>query len=296
LKEVEKEIPVGGNVIFAHLMAGGVPRSKIIMSLMNRVVKGEGDRHLSSEQFWNSSIGQLCSLSFNEVTADTFKHLIDLSAPLREKIQLQGGQVRYLAYGYHGTEVLVGHQYIWQSYTPYIQGWAKLRLESIAEVAWSRGVKASVYNCPEILTNSSSIFVGVDLSLYPLLAALTNQKNLGPKAKALAETCISSLKEGVTPEQLLKKVEAYLSHQLTRSHCDFTRWPQHNSKDQMQLMLNSADEISELQKDQKAPMTLALSEGVFDSCGRLMLHQSWHPDSPVYWIGHDVIAADLAQS
>ncbi|MCB0369900.1 MAG: hypothetical protein KDD45_10815, partial [Bdellovibrionales bacterium] len=86
LQDLETKIQPGKNVLFAHLMAGGVPRAKIIMPLMNRVFKGIGDRYLNSETFWNSDLGKLCQLNFTEVTAETFRYLIELSSELREKI------------------------------------------------------------------------------------------------------------------------------------------------------------------------------------------------------------------
>ena len=173
LQEVLPQIPKTANVLFAHTMAGGFPRARIVMPAANRVFKGLGQRYFSSEAFWATDIGKLCELSFKEVTAKTFQHLLDLTAEFRESRNKTS--VAYIAYGYHGTEVLVNGKFQWQSYSPYLQGWAKLHLEQIAKKANEQGILASVYNCPEILTNSSSIFLGVELSLYPLLEAL--QKN-----------------------------------------------------------------------------------------------------------------------
>ncbi|MGE0634219.1 MAG: hypothetical protein AB7O96_17525, partial [Pseudobdellovibrionaceae bacterium] len=133
MTELEQYIPKGANVCFVHLMAGGVPRAKILMPIMNRVFKGSGDRFFASKEFWESPLGQLSNLCFNEVTGETLRHLLEGSTELRVKIEQSGGTVRYLAYGYHGTEVLIQNQYLWQTYTPYLQGWAKLRLEGIAE-------------------------------------------------------------------------------------------------------------------------------------------------------------------
>src|SRR5436305_14212436 len=99
-------VPSGANVIIAHIMAGGVPRTQIIMQTMNRVFKGQSDRHLSSEQLFASDLGKFCLINFEEVTANTLAHLIELSSKLKSQIETAGGTVRYLAYGYHGTEVL----------------------------------------------------------------------------------------------------------------------------------------------------------------------------------------------
>src|SRR5258708_488363 len=147
MAELAKLIPPGKNVLFGHTMAGGVPRAKILMPTMNKIFKGQGDRHISSEKFAQSELGKLSSLNFDEVTAHTFKHLVDFSTPLRQKIESQGGQVSYVAYGYHGTEVLIKNEFQWQTYTPYFQGWAKMRLEDHVRDANKKGIKACVYNC-----------------------------------------------------------------------------------------------------------------------------------------------------
>ncbi|MEZ0392060.1 MAG: hypothetical protein ACAH59_07600 [Pseudobdellovibrionaceae bacterium] len=289
LKELEAHIPPGANVLFAHLMAGGVPRAKIILPLMNRSLKGSGDRFLSSEKLWNSGLGQLCAQSFFEVTAETFHFLVNESSPLREKIQKQGGKVSYVAFGYHGTEVLVGQNYLWQTYSPYIQGWAKVRLENYSREFSQKGIKTCVYNCPEILTNSSSIFSGVEVSLYPLLGALRKEGSDSAKSQSVIEQCLSLLKPEFQLEDLLQYTKNYLTSDIIRAHCQFEKWPQHNSKDQLEKMLAASDYLLSMHKDPKQLMTFALSEVVFEACGKVMMADSPSPESPVAWINHDVI-------
>ncbi|GIL18651.1 MAG: hypothetical protein BroJett040_24020 [Oligoflexia bacterium] len=288
VQELEKHVPPNANVLFAHLMAGGVPRAKIIMPLMNRSVKGTGDRFLSSEKFWNSEIGQLCAQSFNDVTAETFNLLVQETTQFRKQIQDKGHKVSYIAYGYHGTEVLIGHNYLWQTYTPYLQGWAKKRLESYSAEWAKHGVTCAVYNCPEILTNSSSIFAGVEVSLYPLLKALV--KEAPEKAGAVVDKCQSLLKPGLTLDNLLEVTNQYLSSDTTRSHCQFNKWPQHNEQAQLENMLKSSDHLIEMHQDQKNLITFILSEIVFKSCGQVMINDAPHPESPVAWINHDIVA------
>lgn len=290
LKELEAHIPAGANVLFAHLMAGGVPRAKIIMPLMNRTVKGSGDRYISSEHFAESSMGQLCLQSFLEVTAETFQFLVNESASLREKLQKSGSKVSYVAYGYHGTEVLVGSNYVWQSYSPYIQGWAKIRLENYSREFSQKGVKTCVYNCPEILTNSSAIFSGVEVSLYPLLGALRKEGSDSKRAQAAIDEAVSLLKPEVKMDDILNYTKAYLTSDLIRAHCVFEKWPQHSSKDQLEKMLAASDYLFECHKDPKQLMTFGLSEVVFEACGKVMLADSPNPEAPVAWINHDVIA------
>lgn len=290
LKELESHIPATANVIFAHLMAGGVPRAKIIMPLMNRSFKGMNERHLSSETFWNSEIGQMCAMSFSEVTAKTFDILIEESSSLRKKIQDRGNKVSYTAYGYHGTEVLFGHNYIWQTYTPYLQGWAKIQLENFSREWSKKGVTCCVYNCPEILTNSSSIFQGVEVSLYPLLGALKKEAPQSKKVSDFLSHCESLLKSEFSVQSVLSYTEKYLSSPLIRNFCEFEKWPQHNSLEQMNLMLQSSDELIQMHKDEKNLLTTVLSEVVFEACGKAMISDCAHPEAPVSWINHDLIA------
>jgi hypothetical protein len=296
LQELQQHIPAGKNVLFAHLMAGGVPRAKIIMPLMNRSLKGSGDRFLSSEKFWNTSLGQLCSLSFNEVSAETFVTLVNESSAIREQIQKNGGKVSYVAYGYHGTEVLVGQNYLWQTYSPYLQGWAKMRLENYSREFSHRGIKTCVYNCPEILTNSSAIFSGVEVSLYPLLGALLKEGSQSEKAKTTVNECLSQLKNNANVEDVLNYTKTYLTSEAIRSHCEFDKWPQHNGQEQLEKMLAASDYLIEMHNDPKQLITFPLSEIVFEACGKIILADSPQPESPVSWINHDVIAKIFVQS
>lgn len=290
LEQLSQEIPSGANVLFAHLMAGGVPRAKIIMPLMNRSVKGTGDRFLSSEVFWNSGLGRLCQLSFNEVTAETFNILVQDSAALRKKLEASGSRVSYLAYGYHGTEILINGEYRWQSYSPYVQGWAKKLLEDYSRQFRAQGLNTCVYNCPEILTNSSAIFSGVEISLYPLLGALQKEGAQSASAKKMIADRLAELKDGTTIDSLMKFTADYLNSDIIKAHCHFDQWPQHNSKDQLEKMLAASDYLIDLHKDPKQLMTFALSEVVFECCGQAMLADSFQPQAPVAWINHDIIA------
>lgn len=288
-------IPAGAHVIFAHSMAGGIPRARVFMPLLNRVFKGTGDKYLSSGEFWKSGLGRLCDVSFNEVTADTFRYLVEETAALRSRISTGGGRVRYTAYGYHGTAVLVGGEFRWQSYTPYVQGFAKMRLEEIAADVTRQGVAATVFNCPEIQTNSSALFLGVEISLYPLLSAL--RRELGDAACApLFERCQGMLKEGETLDNLLERTDAYLSSPIIASIVDFDSWPQHNTREQAELMLASSAELMGMHSDAKQLICAELSRIVFLATGRLMIHASWAAEAPALWLNHDIIARLLSDS
>lgn len=286
--QLEKNIKPGQNVLIAHLMAGGVPRAKIVMPLMNRAFKGTEDRYLSSEKFWTSDIGEVCRLSFNEVTAETFKILIEETALFREKILKSGSKVSYVAYGYHGTEIMINGSFCWQTYTPYLQGWAKMELEKVSRHFFNQGVSCCVYNCPEILTNSSSIFQGVEVSLYPLITAL--QKLPSSKNIELVNNVQKLLKDPQGVQKIQTLADKYFSDAVTKEHCDFEKWPQHSRKDQMSNMLSVSEELYALHIDQKQLATFPLSERVFEACGYCMLHSSFECQAPVLWLNHDLVA------
>lgn len=284
-------VPAGANLLFVHTMAGGVPRARSLLPLMTRMFRGTGEKHLGSAEVWASPLGRLWAASFEEVTADTFRRLVAATAPLRTP----GRRVRYVAYGYHGCEVLVGGRMTWQSYTPYLQGWAKMRLEAHAEAAWQDEVRATVFNSPEIWTNSSALFSGVELSLFPLLTAVRQAgAAAGPAgakaAEALWERCRARLKPGVTLEAMLARADAFLAHPALAPFRSLEAWPQHSSREEMEVMLPAAEEVLAYSADQKDAVAAELSRAVFGAVGQLMLAEAWEPRSPVRWLNHDVIA------
>lgn len=288
LAELDKMVPAGKNVYFAHLMAGGVPRTRVVMPVMNRVFKGMGDRHLPSERLWNSGLGRIVEKNFMEVSAETFGVLLRESEQFRSR--RKGQVVAYSGYGYHGTEVLLKGQYTWQSYAPYLQGWAKMKLEDISR-EWNRaGVACAVYNCPEILTNSSSIFQGVELPLYPLIRAIEKEGTGSEKSRAIQASCRALLKNENELDQILDRCEEVLLSPEIRAQSVFEKWPQHNTQAQMEKLLGASEEIFSRHKDPKNLMTFPLSELVFSACGHLMMDDVGRPQSPVSWINHDVIA------
>ncbi|MBX3022217.1 MAG: hypothetical protein KF799_11135 [Bdellovibrionales bacterium] len=291
LGELEKQLPADANILIAHTMAGGVPRAKIIMPAMNRVFKGHGERYASSREFWEGELGRLCDMSFMDVTANSFADLIDLSEPLRQRAGKNGKHVSYVAYGYHGTEILMGSEYKWQSYAPYLQGFAKLELERIAVRAGQKGIEASVYNAPEILTNSSSIFLGVEVALYPLLGALKREGLNSALTKELNDSCQALLKPEHSLQEILDLTDAYFRSDLIQKRwSDYPAWPQHNGPEQMELMRTTSEKIIEMHKDEKQLLTARLSEVVFRACGKAMLFEAMQPRQNVWWIGHDIVS------
>jgi hypothetical protein len=290
LSQVRKQIDPKKNLIFAHTMAGGFPRARVVMPIANRVFKGSGARYSSSEVFWKSEIGQLCEKSFNEVTAETFHHLLDLSTDIREQVTKNGANVSYVAFGYHGNEVLVGDRYEWYSYSPYLQGFAKVRLEDIATEFFAKGVHAQVFNVPEILTNSSSIFLGVEVVLYPLMRALKKEQPHSAAVKTLLQTAQEKLKDEFKIDDLDRLTQDYLHNPIVREWPKYKGWPQHNGPEQMELMRNCSSKIIEMHKNANNLMTADLSEIVFRACGKVMFHETAKPSKPVVWICHDLVA------
>ncbi len=292
ITELDQAIPDGANVFFAHTMAGGIPKTKIFLAIANRVYKGRGDRFLSSRALLDSDLGKFILMNFDEVTANTFQYLIESSAGIRQRVEKSGGQVRYTAYGYHGTEVLINGDYAWQTYTNYTQGHAKIRLERHAEEAWRNGIKATVFNCPEIRTNSSDIFVGVELSLFPLLKALQKEGG-GAWAEEQWAECRKLLNEGVSLSDILDKITQYNADSTIARFRNFEAWPMDNTAELADVMVGTSEEITKLHKDRKALITDHLSALVLEGTGPLMFREASEPTGPVLWLSHDIIARQL---
>lgn len=288
VKELKKQIPTEGHIVFAHTMAGGIPRAKIVMPTMNRIFKGSGERFESSEEFVNTTLGQICLKSFDEVTANTFQILIDATEQIRKDRESKGFKVGYTAFGYHGCDALVDDKYVWQSYAPYLQGWAKIKLENIAVDNYEKSIQASVFNAPEILTNSSSVFLGVEVCLYPLLSAL--KKEGIKETHPIFKDCQQKLKDGQTLKMIEDYVQEYLNSDITQVLTKFETWPHHNMPDQMEKMKLASSELINMHKDNKDLITSNLSEVVFKACGALMIHEVLDLKAPVWWVGHDIVA------
>lgn len=293
MAQLDGMIPDGKNVFFAHTMAGGIPKVKVFLAIANRIYKGRGERFMSARALLDSDLGKLIMMNFDEVTANTFQHLIDASAAIRARIEKTGGQVRYTAYGYHGTEILIEGKYQWQTYTNYTQGKAKMRLESVAEKAWAQGIKATVFNCPEIRTNSSDIFAGVELSLFPLLTAMKKEGG-GAWAEAQWKACQALLQDGISLESLLKRIEDYNKSDTMKKFRNFEAWPMDNDAELADLMIGTSDDITQMHIDRKALITDLLSALVLEGTGPLMFHEASKPAAPVLWLNHDIIAKQLS--
>ncbi len=292
MAELEGMIADGKNVHFAHTMAGGIPKAKVFLVLANRIYKGRGARHMSSQVLLESDLGKLILQNFDEVSANTFRHLIEGSAAIRTRIEKSGGQVRYSAYGYHGTGILIGDDYRWQTYTNYTQGYAKMKLEAIAEEAFASGIKATVFNCPEIRTNSSDVFAGIELPLLPLLKAL-KKENGGARAQKIWADCQNLLVEGATIDDVLQKIADFQASDVMIPFYDFNKWPMPNSQGQSDITIGTSAEIAQMHKDGKALISDYLSVLVVEATGALIFGEVANPSAPVLWLNHDVVARQI---
>lgn len=292
MAELEGMIADGKNVHFAHTMAGGIPKAKVFLVLANRIYKGRGARHMSSQVLLDSDLGKLILQNFDEVSANTFRHLIEGSAAIRARIEKSGGQVRYSAYGYHGTGILIGDEYRWQTYTNYTQGYAKMKLEAIAEEAFASGIKATVFNCPEIRTNSSDVFAGIELPLLPLLKAL-KKENGGARAQKVWADCQNLLVEGATIDDVLQKIADFQASDVMIPFYDFNNWPMPNSQGQSDITIGTSAEIAQMHKDSKALISDYLSVLVVEATGALIFGEVADPSAPVLWLNHDMVARQI---
>lgn len=250
---------------------------------------------MSSQTLIDSDLGKLILQNFDDVSANTFRHLIDFSAAIRERVEASGGQVRYTAYGYHGSAVLIDGSYRWQTYTNYTQGYAKMRLEGIAEQAWATGIKATVYNCPEIRTNSSDVFTGIELPLIPLLLAL-KKENGGPWADEQWQACQQLLADGLTMNDVFRKITDMQASEVMRPFYDFSAWPMANSQAQADLTIGTSNEITQMHRDGKVMISDLLSGLVVKATGQLIFGESSEPSGPVLWLNHDIVARRLNAS
>lgn len=284
-------IPEDANVLFVHTMAGGFPRARVYMPLMSLMFRTTGDKFLPSREFWRCDLGRLWAASFDEVTGRTFERLLAATSSLRARAK----RIRYVAFGYHGCEVLIGGTYTWQTYVPYLQGWAKMLLERIAREAWRDGVKCTVFNSPEIWTNSSAHFLGVEVSIYPLLRAIRQESAGSAAAEAAWDRCRAHLKDGASLEGLLARAEQFLAAPVMTPFRNVGEWPQHNRRDQAEAMLAASGDLIAM-SDPKDPVCAELSRIVFQNVGRLMFDTSWEPPGPVLWLNHDVVAKRLGEA
>ncbi len=110
-------------------------RRRYYWSSPMRIYKGTGDpphvvADLARPVIWENSSCRILT------TSPQTPFAISLISARRfaERVEASGGQIRlYRPIGYHGSAILIDGSYRWQTYTNYTQGYAKMRLEGIAE-------------------------------------------------------------------------------------------------------------------------------------------------------------------
>ncbi len=289
-----EKIPSQKNIFFAHTMAGGFIRSKLLFLIANRVFKGKGVRHESSGEFWKSDLGQLCCESFYSVTADTFHSLVISSQKIRERNEAQGKYVFYSAYGYHGTEILLDNKFQWQTYIPYQQGHAKKRLENYAREFAAQNINTVVYNCPEIRTDSSGVFAGVEL---PLLVLITALKKFHPSSWTTSKIKFyqNLLKDGVELDEILYDLEVKMSCEIAKKSFIFEDWPTENNKEISNLLIGTSEQINLQHKNNKDLISDHLSRLTIQATGHLIFDYASNYQQAVIWLGHDIVVKKLSQ-
>lgn len=170
-----------------------------------------------------------------------------------------------------------------------------MRLESIAEEAWAKGIKATVYNCPEIRTNSSDVFTGIELPLIPLLLAL-KKENGSEWADEQWQACEQLLVDGLTMKDVFSKIATMQASDVMRPFYDFSAWPMANSQAQADLTIGTSNEITRMHRDGKVMISDLLSGLVVKATGQLIFRESSKPSGPVLWLNHDIVAQRLNAS
>ena len=111
----------------------------------------------------------------------------------------------------------------------------------------------------------------------------------------ILSACQERLNEGVRIDDIHNTVSEYLSHPTTQAYAQFEKWPQHNQKDQMELMLKTAAEIASQHREPQHLITALLSQEIFRASGEIMIREAGEPTQPVWWVGHDIVAKEISQ-
>ena len=289
LKVIQQKLPKNiESITFAHTMAGGVPRSKLAMAVLNRVVKGTGKRFLSSKEFCEETdLGKACLKNFNEVTAESYRILIEETQKAKNEFY-SNPSINYIAYGYHGNFIFLNGKYEWRGYAPYIQGWAKLNLENIAKTFHKDKKQVTVFNCPEVLTRSSQAFSGLEVFLYSFINSIFSKEQKGNPIVKNIKTQHQFDKfftDGAEEVQTL--IEYFFNHPSIKEQTDIKLWPQHNSPKQMELMIESSSAINNLVvPQQNKALNHCLSQTLIQLTGKHIFEATQKKTQAVEWLSH----------
>jgi hypothetical protein len=149
-----------------------------------------------------------------------------------------------------------------------------------------------VYNCPEILTQSSAIFHGVEVPLYPFIKAIEKEAPSKRQAqvKKLYEFCASKVKN---LEEVMQIIRDFYASKLYQEHTRFDHWPQHNHPELLAALLETSQKILSMHHDPKDLLTFPLSELILKSSGQIILRGTAQMQNPVVWLNHDVLAKQI---
>jgi hypothetical protein len=134
--------------------------------------------------------------------------------------------------------------------------------------------------------------MGVEISLYPLLAALELEGG-GKAFEDIRDECRSLLRDDVSIEAMLATANDYLASPIVAPMGTYDTWPHHNTPEQAELMLNCSATLMGMNRDPKEIVCAVLTWGVVSAAGRLIIDTMWGPAAPVYWLNHDIIAKRL---
>lgn len=292
--------PKPGQIVWIfHLMAGGVPKNRVMLALLNRMLRSSGEKFLSSQEFFDTPLGQTLLANFHQVTADSFNLLIQEGQEIWQNWQKNGIKVVFGALGYHGTRVWDGHKFRWQQYAPYIQGWAKLALESYAQEWNQKGAVAVVYNVPEVLTQSSAVFQGIELPLFSYIRGFKEYASKVPDSldKLESQALLEPIEESWL--RICELLDEYWNSPWLKFLWDPETWPAHNQEAQMSLLLKIAQSIQEyLKPEHQESWILTVSQHLISQVGHLIFTTLNYPEllsqRPVLALGHDILI-DAAQ-
>jgi hypothetical protein len=288
--ELEEMIPPQSNCLFLHTMAGGIPRSSFMHSILLKLFRPQSADFLSSERFFSSDLGRLCEISFQEVSAESYRLMIELSHKLRRRLESRGNRVSYAAFGYLGNEVFFRGQYRWQALGFYIQAKAKLKLTEFSKESFAAGISSTVFNVPECITSSSKTFPGIELPILLLVSALRNESKEKEKYKSLEEAIGRFLLPNVSVTEFVSKIDVHYSALIGTKWTDPSAWPQQSDSNIMSQFSDWSRVHRSMQSGGPNALPLFLSEIIVDAVGKIVLGQSWDSNQPELWIGHDVVA------
>ena len=104
------------------------------------------------------------------------------------------------------------------------------------------------------------------------------------------------MKDGQNLNDLLQTISDYLKSPVFQHFQNYEAWPMENSLELAEIMVGTSDQMQNLHINRKDLITDLLSELILIASGTLIFNEISHPQGPVLWLGHDVIAKQLIDS